>query len=56
MRDVLALGVNPERIIYANPCKMISHLKFAASCGVKKMTFDCEAELLKVKEYFPDAK
>ena len=61
MRDVLALGVSPERIIYvcsnrAIETKMISHLKYAASCGVKKMTFESEEELLKVKEYFPDAK
>ena len=56
MRDVLALGVSPERIIFANPCKMISHLKYATSRGVKKMTFDNEEELLKVKKYFPDAK
>ena len=40
MRDVLALGVSPERIIFANPCKVVSHLKYAASSGVKKMTFD----------------
>ena len=56
MRDVLALGVSPERIIFANPCKVVSHLKYAASSGVKKMTFDNEEELLKVKKYFPDAK
>ena len=53
---VLGLGVAPERIIYANPNKQISHLKYAASKGVSMMTFDGEAEVHKIKEHFPQAK
>ena len=56
MMLVLGLGVSPERIIYANPNKQISHLKFAASKGVSLMTFDGEEELRKIKEHFPQAK
>jgi ornithine decarboxylase len=55
IRKVLDLGVEPSRIIYANPTKMPSHLKFAAQQGVKMMTFDCDTELYKVKKYYPDA-
>jgi diaminopimelate decarboxylase len=43
--QVLALGVSPEKIIFANPCKMHSHIKYAASVGVNIMTFDCEMEV-----------
>ncbi len=53
---MLDLGVTPDRIIYANPCKQISHLKFAAEKGVELMTFDNELELHKVKKHFPTAR
>ncbi|XP_040204534.1 ornithine decarboxylase 1-like isoform X1 [Rana temporaria] len=50
------IGVQPERIIYANPYKQISEIKYAASCGVEKMTFDSEGELMKVAKNHPNAK
>ena len=53
---ILDLGVSPDRIIYANPCKQASHLKYAARKGVDIMTVDDELELHKVKKYFPAAK
>ena len=56
LQAILTLGVPPERIIYANPCKQVSHLKYAARKGVELMTFDNEGELHKVKEYCPNAK
>lgn len=56
MESVLDMGVSPDRIIFANPCKVISHLKFAAEKGVSLMTFDNESELHKVKKYFPSAR
>ncbi|XP_077344907.1 ornithine decarboxylase 1-like isoform X2 [Lithobates pipiens] len=50
------IGIQPEKIIYANPCKQISEIKYAASCGVEKMTFDSEEELMKVAKNHPNAK
>jgi ornithine decarboxylase len=55
IRKILDLGVDPSRIIYANPAKMGSHLRFAAQHGVKRMTFDCDIELYKIKKHYPDA-
>jgi ornithine decarboxylase len=52
---VLKLGVDPSRIIYANPAKPVSHLKFAREVGVNMMTFDNEIELQKIKEHHPGA-
>ena len=49
-------GVPPERIIYANPCKQVSQIKYAASNGVQMMTFDSEIELMKVARAHPKAK
>lgn len=56
LQSVLGLGVPAERIIYANPCKQRSHLKFAARHGVRLMTFDNKMELHKVKTHFPSAR
>jgi len=52
-------GVNRDflenNIIFANPCKQISHIKYAKKVGVKMTTFDNEDELMKIKEYWPEA-
>lgn len=53
---VLDLGVDPSRIIYANPCKQNSYIKYAAKKHVDMMTFDNEDELHKVKAWFPEAR
>ncbi|NXS67894.1 DCOR decarboxylase, partial [Pandion haliaetus] len=53
---VQSIGVPPERIIYANPCKQVSQIKHAASSGVQMMTFDSEVELMKVARAHPKAK
>ncbi|KKK21597.1 hypothetical protein P175DRAFT_0436958 [Aspergillus ochraceoroseus IBT 24754] len=51
----LETGVDPSRIIYAQPCKTKSYLRHAAQVGVKQMTFDNADELYKIKACFPDA-
>lgn len=50
------IGVPADRIIYANPCKQISQIKYAAKNGVQMMTFDNEVELSKVSRSHPNAK
>lgn len=55
MESVMALGVGPDRIIYANACKPPKHLRFARARGVRVMTFDNEAELHKIVAVFPEA-
>lgn len=55
IEQVLKLGVEPSRIIYAQPCKTKSYVRFAAEQGVKQMTFDNSDELYKTKALFPDA-
>ncbi|OOQ88398.1 Ornithine decarboxylase [Penicillium brasilianum] len=48
-------GIDPSRIIYAQPCKTKSYLRYASQVGVKQMTFDNADELYKIKAHFPDA-
>jgi diaminopimelate decarboxylase len=47
---------DPERIIFANPCKMSSQIRYARANDVNLMTFDCEEEIYKIKLYHPYAK
>jgi ornithine decarboxylase len=47
--------IDTKRIIYANPCKIISHLIESKKLDVKMMTLDCVEELHKIHKYFPDA-
>jgi len=56
IQKVLDIGVSPHRIIFANPCKQASNIKFAYKKGVDYMTFDNEHELYKIKECHPNAK
>lgn len=51
-----ATGVKSEKIIFANPTKDDSSLKFARACDVDLLTFDSACELNKIKLYHPDAK
>ncbi|KAF7379228.1 hypothetical protein HZH68_017073 [Vespula germanica] len=55
IQDVMQLGILPDRIIFANPTKCPSHIKFAKSVGVDKMTVDGKLELFKIKKLFPEA-
>ncbi|CDH59070.1 ornithine decarboxylase [Lichtheimia corymbifera JMRC:FSU:9682] len=55
IQQVLQLGVDPERIIYANPCKQASFIRYAAQQHVAKMTFDNAEELHKIKLLYPNA-
>lgn len=55
IQKVLALGVTTDRIIYANPCKQSSMIKYAAKNNVSMMTFDNECELHKISNLYPEA-
>ncbi|XP_056155299.1 ornithine decarboxylase 1-like [Lampris incognitus] len=53
---VQSLGVDPSRIIYANPCKEVSQIKYASTHVVRIMTFDSEVELMNVARCHDNAK
>jgi ornithine decarboxylase len=55
IEQVLGLGVDPSRIIYAQPCKTNSYVRYVASQGVRQMTFDNADELRKIARLFPGA-
>ncbi|XP_012577441.1 PREDICTED: antizyme inhibitor 2 isoform X3 [Condylura cristata] len=56
MELVQHIGVPASKIIYANPCKQIAQIKYAAKHGVQLLSFDNEMELAKVVKSHPSAK
>ena len=52
---MLAQGISPRDIIFANPCKKIPDIIYAYEAGVSQMTFDNRAELNKIHQWFPTA-
>ncbi|KAL1436946.1 hypothetical protein MTO96_048968 [Rhipicephalus appendiculatus] len=50
IQTILEMGVDPDRIIYAQTVKSTSHMKFAAAHSVTLMTFDCVEELHKIED------
>lgn len=56
IKQVLELGVDPERIIFANPCKPVSHLEYAKENNVKASTVDTEFEIYKIHKTYPESK
>jgi ornithine decarboxylase len=53
---VISADVHPEKIIFANPCKLLQDIKYARANDVDLMTFDSSHELYKIKLYHPSAK
>lgn len=53
--SVLSAVDDPERIVFANPCKMSGQIKYARAVDVDTMTFDSDHELYKIKLYHPNA-
>lgn len=56
IKQVMEITQDASRIIFANPCKMTSQIRYARANDVDVMTFDCEEELYKIKLYHPYAK
>ncbi|KAF6149093.1 hypothetical protein GIB67_018671, partial [Kingdonia uniflora] len=50
---VLALGVSTDRIVFANPCKLEAHIKYADKVGVNLTTFDSIDEVEKMIKWHP---
>jgi ornithine decarboxylase len=56
IEEVVSMGVDPaKRIIFANPCKQVSHIRYARDNGVQMVTVDNEEELIKLKKHWPEA-
>jgi len=53
MRFLTAIGIDPERMVYANPVKTPNGLKVAKETGVYKFTFDSESEINKMAKAMP---
>ena len=56
IKQIIDITKDPSKIIFANPCKMSSHIKYAQLNNVNMMTFDCDDELYKIKKNHSKAK
>jgi ornithine decarboxylase len=56
MRHVLAQGVDPKKLIFANTIKRPEALTFARAAGVDLTTFDSEPELYKIAKHAPGSR
>jgi ornithine decarboxylase len=52
---VNTLGHNPNNVIYSNPCKLPSHIRYARDVGVRLTIIDNMDEIPKIKRHNPDA-
>ncbi|XP_077207863.1 antizyme inhibitor 1 [Paroedura picta] len=50
------LGITSKNIIFTNPCKQASQIKYAAKIGVNILSCDSELELKKIARNHPNAK
>jgi ornithine decarboxylase len=49
------LGHNPDKVVYSNPCKLASHIRFAKEAGVRLTIIDNMDEIPKIKRNHPNA-
>lgn len=49
------LGHNPANVIYSNPCKLGSHIRYAKEAGVRLTIIDNMDEIPKIKRNHPQA-
>lgn len=55
IQTVLGCGIEPSKIVYANPCKSMKYIEFAKNAGVKLMVVDCLCEMEKIRLHYPEA-
>lgn len=55
IKKILNICGESKGIIFANPIKMQSHLRYADKFGIKMMTADCAEELEKIGQYHKNA-
>jgi ornithine decarboxylase len=56
LATILNMVNDPNRIIFANPCKFSAHIEYAKCNNISLMTFDCLEELDKIHAIYPDAR
>ena len=56
LQKVIECGVTSDKIIYANPCKPESHIKYSCDNGVNMMVIDSLSEMEKIHRICPNVK
>lgn len=55
IEELVKLNIAGEKLLFGNPAKSSSHIKYCEVIGVNKLVFDNEQELLKIRENHPQA-
>lgn len=55
IKIILNITNSVSRIIFANPCKAISHIEYAERQNVSLIVFDSVEELIKIATHYPNA-
>lgn len=56
INSILAMGISPDRIVYANTVKNPGYIRYSAQNNVNLMTFDNSSELDKIHAYAPKSR
>jgi ornithine decarboxylase len=56
LESLIALGVDPETVLFSNPVKPVAHVTRAFAAGVRRFSFDSAAELDKLAVHAPASK
>src|SRR5215471_15940884 len=54
--ELVAIGVDPARVLYSNPVKPVRHIARAYQAGVRQFAFDSRNELIKLAAVAPGSK
>ena len=55
IEDLVKYNIPTDKMLFGNPSKPISNIKYCETIGVNKLVFDNHIELLKIKENHPNA-
>ncbi|XP_055855594.1 ornithine decarboxylase 1-like [Episyrphus balteatus] len=55
IEHVLNIGFKPDKILFANPMKNISHIEYAKANNVTDSTVDNEFEIYKIFQHYPES-
>ncbi|XP_075168993.1 ornithine decarboxylase 1-like [Haematobia irritans] len=55
IQQLFDLQIQPDRILFAQSCKLVPHIKYAKENGVMTSTVDTECEIYKLHKHYPES-
>lgn len=54
--QLIAIGVDPKTVLFSNPIKMSTHIRYASERGLDRFAFDSEQEVDKIAKHAPGSR